>query len=103
MLIGCDFCLKKKFYPMNIVGDGTKTMSTMLKDIFGKEEDDAEIDPSGSGIRLFPVTDDGFFLEYDNSDDEYADGYFKINYCPICGRKLNGWLGSIRDDENGRL
>lgn len=29
------------------------------------------------------------FLGYDNSDGEYRMQYIKINYCPICGRKLN--------------
>ena len=27
-------------------------------------------------------------LRYDNSCDEYGEGEFEINYCPICGRKL---------------
>lgn len=26
---------------------------------------------------------------YDNSGGEYGEGEFEINYCPICGRKLN--------------
>nr|DAR47397.1 MAG TPA: Rad50 zinc hook motif [Bacteriophage sp.] len=31
----------------------------------------------------------GYFkLCYDNSCDEYGEGEFEINYCPICGRKL---------------
>lgn len=27
-------------------------------------------------------------LYFDNSSWEYARGYIKINYCPMCGRKL---------------
>lgn len=27
-------------------------------------------------------------LCYDNSGEEYGEGEFAINYCPICGRKL---------------
>lgn len=27
-------------------------------------------------------------LCYDNSGEEYGEGEFEINYCPICGRKL---------------
>ena len=27
-------------------------------------------------------------LYFDNSSWEYARGYIKINYCPICGKKL---------------
>lgn len=29
-----------------------------------------------------------YSLRYDNSADEYGEGAFEINYCPICGRKL---------------
>lgn len=29
-----------------------------------------------------------YSLRYDNSGDEYGEGAFEINYCPICGRKL---------------
>lgn len=28
------------------------------------------------------------FISFDNSDGHYMYGEFKINYCPICGRKL---------------
>ena len=27
-------------------------------------------------------------ISFDNSDGHYTYGMFKINYCPICGRKL---------------
>lgn len=29
-----------------------------------------------------------YSLRYDNSANEYGEGEFEINYCPICGRKL---------------
>ena len=29
-----------------------------------------------------------YSLYYDNSGDEYGEGEFEINYCPMCGRKL---------------
>jgi hypothetical protein len=29
-----------------------------------------------------------YSLHYDNSGEEYGEGEFEINYCPICGRKL---------------
>ena len=29
-----------------------------------------------------------YSLNYDNSGDEYGEGEFEINYCPMCGRKL---------------
>ena len=61
----------------------------MIMNLFGTQHDEDCIDePDGSGVRLSPITDDGYFLEYDNSANEYADGYFQIHYCPICGRKL---------------
>ena len=27
-------------------------------------------------------------LVFTNSADEYGSGYIKINYCPMCGKKL---------------
>ena len=30
-----------------------------------------------------------YFLEFDNSGGEYPKGNFEINFCPMCGRKLN--------------
>ena len=30
-----------------------------------------------------------YFLEFDNSGGEYPKGEFAINFCPMCGRKLN--------------
>jgi len=32
-----------------------------------------------------------YSLRYDNSGDEYGEGEFEINYCPICRRKLVEW------------
>lgn len=29
-----------------------------------------------------------YSLHFDNSGDEYGEGQFEINYCPMCGRKL---------------
>ena len=29
-----------------------------------------------------------YSLRYDNSANEYGEGAFEINYCPICGRRL---------------
>ena len=29
-----------------------------------------------------------YSLRYDNSCGEYGEGAVEINYCPICGRKL---------------
>lgn len=29
-----------------------------------------------------------YSLYFDNSGDEYGEGQFEINYCPMCGRKL---------------
>lgn len=40
-------------------------------------------DPHISGIRIL-----NNFLEFDNSNDACERQSLKINYCPICGRRL---------------
>ena len=42
---------------------------------------------SGVDIDIRYITNN-MRLAFTNSDDEYGFGYIKINYCPICGRKL---------------
>ncbi len=41
--------------------------------------------PDKYGYELYIV---GNEIHFDNSDDEYSEGVAKINYCPMCGRKL---------------
>lgn len=42
------------------------------------------------GIAYIESTNYGNYYKlcYDNSGEEYGEGEFEINYCPICGRKL---------------
>lgn len=42
------------------------------------------------GRAYIESTNYGYYhrLCYDNSGEEYREGEFEINYCPICGRKL---------------
>lgn len=42
--------------------------------------------PNDYDYALFLI---GNELHFDNSDDEYATGVAKINFCPMCGRQLN--------------
>lgn len=42
---------------------------------------------SGIAIEIRNITNNPS-LVFTNSADEYGSGYIKINYCPICGRKL---------------
>ena len=45
----------------------------------------AKIIPVGDTHKYFSV----YLLEFDNSSDEYGKDRITINFCPICGRKLN--------------
>lgn len=38
--------------------------------------------------RIKKSSGENYSLYFDNSGDEYGDGQFEINYCPMCGRKL---------------
>lgn len=79
----CNFCKNKQFIPMQFRGEGIGTVIDNINAIFGRQDDIT----GGSGIQI--VEDSGqFFLSYDNSADEYADGFAAINYCPICGMEL---------------
>ena len=42
---------------------------------------------SGVAIDIRNITNN-MSLVFTNSADEYGFGYIKINYCPMCGRKL---------------
>ena len=75
----CKFCEYKRIYPQ-YVGDGTKTMGLMLRMLGGIDED------YNDGIRLDSEKN---ILWFDNSDGEYAELGIDIQYCPLCGKKLN--------------
>lgn len=81
----CEFC-DGKLIPTEYTSGGIRTAADMISSLytsfFGEEKS------TGSGIRL--ICEDGEnLLSFDNSANEYADGMIAINYCPMCGRKLN--------------
>lgn len=76
----CEFCQKENFQPAEGFdrNTGYMTMTAMLDKIFAAHDQ-----PSGSGIYLKCHR-----LFFDNSSDEYADGYIEIKYCPFCGKEI---------------
>ena len=77
--MACEFC-KGERKAAEYVGGGTKTMATMIRDMFGCREE-----VKNDCIRI----DDSHYLAWDNSSGEYAEMAVDINYCPMCGEKLN--------------
>lgn len=71
----CDYCEGKKAFEAEYCGEGIKTMSMMLGALPGHcKESMAHIE-------------DGILFA-DTSSGEYAELGFKINYCPMCGKKI---------------
>lgn len=77
----CDFCETRLFHTMDIRGEGIGTMSDNIQTLFGRSG------YTGSGVQLKELNGEPV-LSYDNSSNEYGDGYLPIRYCPMCGRKL---------------
>jgi hypothetical protein len=75
----CKFCAGGRVNA-EYVGEGIRTMRINLSMMFGAFNDDDEKD----GIRLV----DGKYLAFDNSSGEYAEQMVEINYCPLCGKKI---------------
>lgn len=50
-------------------------------------EEDSDIVPSGDKIEIRKIMNHNA-LVFTNSANEYGAGVVKINFCPICGRKL---------------
>ena len=75
----CEFCEYKRIYPQ-YGGAGSKTMGLMLRMLGGIDED------YNDGIRLDSEEN---ILWFDNSDGEYAELGIDIQYCPLCGKRLN--------------
>ena len=76
----CKFCAGEKVNA-DYVGDGITSAEftiNRLKQAFGMYYNDKD------GIRLV----DGQYLAFDNSAGEYAEQMISINYCPMCGRKI---------------
>lgn len=80
----CEFC--EKDFVKRVDGyEKTKKFTERTKRIFYSR--DYELNEL-NGMILVLDEDGENRLYFDNSSREYARGYIKINYCPICGRKL---------------
>lgn len=79
----CEFCEKINFKIVDGYGKGKK-YTKRTKSIFCSR--DYELNEV-NGVTLVNEDEENR-LYFDNSSWEYARGYIKINYCPICGRKL---------------
>lgn len=74
----CEFCEGNKIIRDEYHGQGILPARTMITGLFGFGD-------SKNGIRYDTKNN---LLGFDNSEGEYAEGFVKINYCPICGRDL---------------
>jgi hypothetical protein len=81
----CEFCEETNFKIVDGYEKGKKH-TERTKSIFCSR--DYELNEV-NGIILVIDEDKENRLYFDNSSWEYARGYIKINYCPICGRKLD--------------
>lgn len=80
----CEFC--EKDFVKRVDGyEKTKKLTERTKRIFYSR--DYELNEL-NGMILVLDEDGENRLYFDNSSREYARGYAKINYCPMCGRKL---------------
>lgn len=79
----CEFCEKTNFK----IVDGYKKGKNIQKEqkVFFCSRDYELNEVNGT---ILVNEDKENRLYFDNSSWEYARGYIKINYCPICGRKL---------------
>ena len=77
----CEFCEERKLVKFSAVGQGTWTMHTNMKLLFGGGHDDKKID------CIF--LEEGNSLGCDTSSGEYAPQYLDIKYCPFCGKELS--------------
>lgn len=71
----CDYCEGKKSFEAEYCGEGIKTMSMMLGALSGYDKE------SMAHIK------DGILFA-DTSSGEYAELGFQINFCPMCGEKI---------------
>lgn len=79
----CEFC--EKDFVKRVDGyEKTKKLTERTKRIFYSR--DYELNEVNGMILV--NEDEENQLYFDNSSWEYARGYIKINYCPICDRKL---------------
>lgn len=79
----CEFCEETKFKRVDGYEKGKKYTKRTKRIAYSRDYELNEV----NGIILVNEDEENQ-LYFDNSSLEYARGYIKINYCPICGRKL---------------
>jgi len=72
----CEYCEGQKKFCADGKGDGIMTMANMLDCLFGGSD-------GGEVARI-----ERGMLWVDNSSGEYAELGFKINFCPMCGARM---------------
>lgn len=79
----CEFCNGKAKASEVLCGEGVMPAGLMLSRLFsfGRTEESE----NGDCVAI----KDGNVMVYDNSSGEYRFQGIKINYCPICGKKLD--------------
>lgn len=80
----CKFCEETNFKIVDGYEKGKKHTERTKRIFCSRDYELNEV----NGIILVVDEDKENRLYFDNSSWEYARGYIKINYCPICGRKL---------------
>ena len=80
----CEFCEETNFKIVDGYEKGKKHTERTKSIFCSKDYELNEV----NGIILVIDEDKENRLYFDNSSWEYARGYIKINYCPICGREL---------------
>lgn len=81
----CKFCEETNFKIVDGYEKGKKHTERTKSIFCSKDYELNEV----NGIILVIDEDKENRLYFDNSSWEYARGYIKINYCPICGRELD--------------
>lgn len=85
----CEFCEETKFKRVDGYEKGKNYTKRTKSIAYSRDYELNEV----NGMILVIDEDRENRLYFDNSSWEYARGYIKINYCPICGRKLvQRWL-----------
>lgn len=80
----CEFCEETNFKVVDGYKKGKKHTERTKRIFCSRDYELNEV----NGIILVIDEDKENRLYFDNSSWEYARGYIKINYCPICGREL---------------
>ena len=84
MIINCPFCEGRKIAAGFVSDGGIHTMSQMLSTLFGVYEDREE-DPND----YIQFDKENEIMRIQSSSGEYSDAAVRINFCPICGTRLN--------------